>query len=154
VLYKSDGSTPINACQECIANGGLLHDQTSRDLLLEKITELEQTKEALRLNEARFESLLRITQHKFTSDQELMNLALEEALLLTGSSIVFIQNYDEKTNEFSRNSWSKEVMEECRITGSRSSHPLEKTGMWAEAVRQRRPIVFNDFHSLHSLMKG
>jgi PAS domain S-box-containing protein len=117
-------------------------------------TELERTRAALRLSEARLESLLRIMQHKFTSEQDLLDLALEEGVRLTGSRIGFIHCYDENSRHFTRNSWSREVMDECRITENQSCHPLDTAGTWAEAVRQRRPLIINDFHHPRSILKG
>jgi len=154
MYIKTDGSAPVNASIDGIDSTRVLPDKSGQATLLEEIAELRQTKAALRLNEARLESLLRISQHKFTTAPELMDVALEEALLLTGSKIGFINYFDEETRQFTRNSWSRDVMDECRICGSQTGHPLEEAGMWAEAVRQRRPIVINDFHAPHPLMKG
>ncbi len=33
-------------------------------------------------------------------------------------------------------------------------YELEKTGIWGEAVRQRKPIVLHDFQAAHPLKKG
>ena len=45
-------------------------------------------------------------------------------------------------------------MKECRVTNPQTIYDLDKTGIWGEAVRQRRPIVLNDFPAAHPLKKG
>ncbi len=109
---------------------------------------LRRTEEALRLSEARLESLLRIVQHRFASTQELLDFALEEGIKLTGSRIGFIHRYDEQSRIFTRNSWSRSVMEDCRLADRQTSHPLDSAGSWAEAVRSRLPVIVNDTRSL------
>ncbi|HBC89765.1 MAG TPA: hypothetical protein DCZ94_22735 [Lentisphaeria bacterium] len=112
--------------------------------------EIEQKK----LSEARLESLLKISHYKATGIQDLLDFALEEAISLTKSKIGYIYLYNEEKKEFILNSWSKDVMKECTITNPQTVYQLEKTGIWGEAVRQRKPILMNDFLSPHPLKKG
>jgi PAS domain S-box-containing protein len=80
--------------------------------------------------------------------------ALEEAINLTGSKIGYIYHYSEESQEFVLNTWSKGVMKECTITEPQTVYKLEKTGIWGEAVKQRRPIMLNDFAAPNPLKKG
>ena len=45
-------------------------------------------------------------------------------------------------------------MEECRVMEPETIYELEKTGIWGEGVRQRKPIMINDFHAENPLKKG
>jgi len=130
------------------------HDQTFILGIGHDMTEQKQAEEELKLNEARLESLLRISQLQDTALQPILDFALEEAIQLTGSQIGYIYYYDEATRQFTLNSWSKGVMRECTITKPQTVYDLEKTGIWGEAVRQRQPILVNDFHTPHPLKKG
>ena len=47
--------------------------------------------------------------------------------------------------KFTLNTWSQEVMQQCRIIEPQTVYHLERTGLWGEAVRQARPIIVNDF---------
>jgi len=118
------------------------------------ITERKLAEEEIKINEARLASLLRISQYSPTSSQELLDYALEEAIALTGSKIGFIYFYDETTQQFTLNTWSKEVMQECTVAERQTNYQLEETGIWGEAVRQARPIMVNDFQAPHPLKKG
>jgi PAS domain S-box-containing protein len=118
------------------------------------ITDRKIAEEALRLDEARLESLVKISEQSFDTVQELLDVTLEEAISLSRSKIGYIYYYDEKEKRFTLITWSKEVMKECTITNPQSIYDLEKTGIWGEAVRQRKPIVVNNFEAPHSLKKG
>lgn len=101
-----------------------------------------------------YESLVRLYELEFCSLQSLFDFALEEALVLTRSAIGFICFYNEDTNIFTLYSWSKNVMAECRVVEKPNSFCLETTGVWGEVVRQRKPIVVNNFSAPNPLKKG
>lgn len=124
------------------------------DELRSEIKEREQAQDEIKRNEERLESLLRISQFRTGSIQELLDLALNEAITLTGSKFGYIYHYDETKKEFTLNTWSDEVMKQCSITEQQTVYQLEKTGMWGEAVRQARPIIANNFQAPHPLKKG
>ena len=108
----------------------------------------------MRRNEARLRSLTSILQYPSDSVQAFLDYALNEAIQLTGSKIGYIYHYNEDRREFVLNSWSRGVMQECSIVSPESCYELDKTGLWGEAVRQRRPILVNDFPAEHLLKKG
>lgn len=118
------------------------------------ISERKKNEEEILRNEARLEGLLRIAQRKTASIQELLDYALEEAIKLTDSKLGYIYFYDDTSREFTLNTWSREVMNECSVRNAPSIYQLEKTGIWGEAVRQGKPIILNDFQSPHPLKKG
>lgn len=118
------------------------------------ITERKDTERILQESELRLGSLVRILQHTTNSIQELLDFTLEEAIKLTYSKIGYIYFYSEENKEFTLFSWSKQVMHECTIMNPKTLYKLEETGIWGEAVRQRKPIMVNDFHAPNSLKKG
>jgi len=108
----------------------------------------------LQRSEARLKSLLEILQMPIESVQEFLDFALDQALRLTESKIGYIYFYSEERKEFVLNTWSKGVMDECEVVEPQTCYELEKTGIWGEAVRQRKAIVLNDFQADHPLKKG
>ncbi|AFV25023.1 multi-sensor hybrid histidine kinase [Methanolobus psychrophilus R15] len=118
------------------------------------ITEIKKAVEELRLREERLKSLVDILQSRHDSVQEFLDLALNEAIKLTESKIGYIYHYNETRKEFALNTWSKDVMKECSIVQPQTIYRLEDTGIWGEAVRQRKTITVNDFHAPDPLKKG
>lgn len=118
------------------------------------ITDTKKINDELKADEERLESLLRISQYKTTNLQELLDYALHEAITLTKSKIGYIYKYDEEQRLFTLNSWSKDVMKECAIREPQTCYELDKTGIWGEAVRQRKAIIMNNYEATNELKKG
>lgn len=118
------------------------------------ITEQKTNQALIMQNQERLAALWEISQYKASSEIELLDFALEKAIRLTKSKIGYIYHYNEERREFILNTWSKEVMKECRIQEQQTIYPLDKTGIWGEAVRQGRPIIVNDYEAPHPLKKG
>lgn len=105
-------------------------------------------------SEERLRRTLNVLQRDFTSLQEMLDFALEESIQLTRSKIGYIYHYSEDKREFVLSSWSKNVMPECSVINPESCYELDKTGIWGEAVRQRKTIILNDFQAPNILKKG
>ena len=127
---------------------------TGVTIWFQDISERNNLEEEARINQLRMESLLRISQGTFDSVQDLLDFALDESIKLTGSKIGYIYFYNDVSQEFTLNTWSKDVMKECSINEKKTLYHLEKTGIWGEAVRQAKPIILNDFHGTSSIEKG
>jgi len=123
-------------------------EQKRNEVLIRRKTE------EVELNNQRLESLLKISQYQTNSIQELLDFALSEAITLTSSKIGYIYFYNETNKQFILNTWSKDVMQECKVMNPQTIYDLDKTGCWGEAVRQRKPIIINDYQADDSLKKG
>lgn len=130
------------------AEKGLIY-ASARDITSRILAE-----EELRRNEIRLKSVVNILQSQSKNRQEILDMALNEAIQITGSEIGYIYYYNEGKQEFTLNSWSKNVMEACRVVDPQTCYELSKTGIWGEAVRQRKPIIVNDFYADNPLKKG
>jgi PAS domain S-box-containing protein len=123
-------------------------------LIIHDITETKRMEEEILLEKARLRSILEILGSKHDSIQEFLDFALNEAIKLTNSEIGYIYYYSEKKEQFTLNTWSNDVMKECEITEPQIVYNLKGTGLWGEAVRQRKTIIVNDFHATNPLKKG
>ncbi len=122
--------------------------------LLRDITKRKRNEEEIKRNVTRLASLVRILQHRSENVQDFLDFALNEAIALTESSLGYIYHYHEARQEFVLNTWSKEVMSACGVMEPQTVYQLEKTGFWGEAVRQRRPMILNNFAAAHPHKKG
>jgi len=120
----------------------------------QEVSQRKLAEDNIRENEEWLLGLVNILQHPFTCAQEFLDFALAEAIRLTSSKFGYLFHYDQKDRRFFLNSWSKEVMRECTIAEPDSIYELEATGIWGEAVRQRKPIIVNDFAAHNPLKKG
>ncbi|MCB2195227.1 MAG: PAS domain S-box protein [Bacteroidetes bacterium] len=180
-LHKDDAQRAIQECEDALNNKGEFHpifrivrpDKTVRyieahaKVIYDKdgnalrmtgvnwdVTEKRLALEQIQKEEQRQRSILNLIQKNVDSTQEFLDLALNEAINLTESKIGYIYFYNEELKQFTLNSWSKEVMKECSLTDPQTCYELDKTGIWGEAVRQRKPIVINDYKAKNDLKKG
>jgi len=110
--------------------------------------------EALRLEQSRLEALLELSQMTKAPMQDITDFALEEAVRLTESEIGYLAFMNEDETVLTMHSWSKTAMEQCAVIDKPIVYPVETTGLWGEAVRQRKPIITNDYSAPNPLKKG
>lgn len=120
----------------------------------ERTSDLLETSQELAWNEERLQALLDISKCPATTIQELLDYTLEKVIRITGSKIGYIYLYHEDLQQFVLNTWSKEVMPSCTVANPQSVYQLDKTGIWGEVVRQRKPILVNDFAEENPLKRG
>ncbi len=147
-LLRKDGTRmPIDVSVAWLPGG-------ERQSIMRDITARVRGQELQRLEERRLRALVRLSELENRTLPELMDAALEEVVSLSDSVFGYIYYYSEETEQFTLHAWSKEVMESCSIPNPQRSYSLAETGVWGEAVRQRRPIVVNDFAAPDPLKRG
>ncbi|PIS46829.1 MAG: hypothetical protein COT17_06660 [Elusimicrobia bacterium CG08_land_8_20_14_0_20_51_18] len=130
--------------------------QGEMEYALEKIESEREKKKAsdlLLLNQSRLKSIVDILQNNPATIQELLDRALAEAIKLTDSRGGCIYFYDEDKKQVIPGVCSGDFMKEYPLRDSRNCCEPDKTGIWGESVRQRRPIVINNFGDRQSVKK-
>jgi two-component system cell cycle sensor histidine kinase/response regulator CckA len=129
--------------------------------LRQRIAELEaaeaerkRAEKAAKLNESRLEALLELGQMAEASLEQIADYVLEEVVELTRSKVGFLVFLDEDETSMTLHAGSKQVMEECSIEHWSTHFLVDEAGIWGEAVRQRRPIVINDYAVPNPHKKG
>jgi PAS domain S-box-containing protein len=80
---------------------------------------------------------------------ELMQKTTDEVSELTGSSIGFFHFVEEDQTTLRMQTWSTNALQLFHVPVSEGTHlSLDKAGVWAEAARQRRPLIQNNYGSL------
>jgi len=98
------------------------------------------------INEARLRLMHFSLDHSL--DEFLVEM-LNEAEILTGSLISFIHFVDENQESLSLQNWSARTKNDfCTAPGKDRHYPLTEAGVWADSIRQRKPVIHNDYDSL------
>ncbi|MDQ7786244.1 MAG: PAS domain S-box protein [Thermodesulfovibrionales bacterium] len=118
------------------------------------ITERKKAEEELKRNESRMIVLLELNKMMNSDIQDITSFVLEEAIHLTESKIGYLAFLDEGEKALTMYAWSKTAMQECQISDKPIIYSVETTGLWGEAVRQRRPIITNDYQMPNPWKKG
>jgi len=135
---------PVNIGNDKIGVGYYIRDITNQQIQQETINKISET------NRIIMDCMLK----PFTSVQEQLDYALFEAIKLTESQYGYINFYDENKKEFYLNTFTKEVISDCKITEKQTTYQLDKSGFWGEAVRQRKTVILNDFNASNSIKKS
>lgn len=104
--------------------------------------------------EARAKTLLELSHISHRPQGEIAEAALEAGIRLTDSAIGYIAFASEDESTLTMAYWSRSTMAECAVVDKPIVYAVEKTGLWGEAVRQRRPIITNDYEAPNERKKG
>ncbi len=126
----------------------------SYSALKDEIAQRRLTEEALRLDEARLETLFEMSRITNASEKQITDFALEQELMLTGSQIGLLGLVNDDESALTLHSWSEHVKQECAVRGETTHFPIEEGGLWAEAVRRRKPIIVNDYSEPNPYKRG
>jgi PAS domain S-box-containing protein len=136
----------------------LIHDENRNPkgywAIIRDISERKQNEKMIMLNAERSEALLEIGYMYDSSLSEITDYALEKAVEITQSSIGYLAFLNEDETVLSMHAWSAQAMKQCEIKDKPITYNVEETGLWGEAVRQRKPIITNDYTSESKWKKG
>ncbi|MEI6531062.1 MAG: ATP-binding protein, partial [bacterium] len=111
------------------------------------ITERKGVEEQIRLHEVHLQDLLSLHRMAKTGEKEILDFTLEASLRAAQSQFTFVGLMNADETVLTIHAWSKETMEQCAITEKPIQFPLAQTSLLGESVRQRRPIIVNDYFS-------
>jgi len=152
IMFKDGKTAPFEA------NGDILRgtDGTPYGLVFvcREIAERKRMDKELILNAQRLQTLLQLGQMTEAALKEITDFALEEAVRLTQSKIGYLAFLSEDESVLTMYSWSRGAMTACAIAEKPIHYPVAEAGLWGEAVRQRRPVITNDFSEPHPGKKG
>ena len=81
--------------------------------------------------------------------EELLQQALDEVERLTGSSMGFLHFLDEDQQTLSLPTFSTNTLQQmCTAKGQGRHYGVNEAGVWADCIRERRPVIHNDFAAL------
>jgi len=115
---------------------------SNRDISVQKRAE-----ENIRFNELRMAALLDLYERQALPVKEVCDFVLEASMPLTRSDIGFMGFLNDEETQMTIHSWSKSVMEQCKIHDKPIVFSIAEAGVWGEAVRRRRPFIINNYKS-------
>lgn len=116
--------------------------RTNEELQVE-VVERKRAEVVRHLNEIRLEAMLRLYSMKERSVKEISDFALENAVAITDSRIGCLAFLNDDESVQTLYSWSRNAADEGVVADKPVEFPVQTSGLWGEAVRQRRPIITN-----------
>ncbi len=116
---------------------------TANAELKASVEQLERAREEILFNQRRLEALVNLARLGDATPQDIADFALEEAVRLTRSRIGYL-HFIREDGSIEMHSWSREVRADCAAVAV-AHHGLARAGIWADCVRERAPVVHNDY---------
>ncbi len=98
--------------------------------------------------------LLNVCQMPDTKIKELSTSVLEECIRISESELGFFGFLNEDETVLTVDLWMGTAMESCAIHSKPLEFPCASAGIWAEAIRQRKPFIINDYRRPDARKKG
>ncbi len=115
------------------------------------VSDISEHRRAGNISQAR----IRITE--FAEDHplgDLLQKALDELCALTNSPIGFFHFVEPDQKTLSLQAWSTHtLLEMCTAEGKGRHYDIDQAGVWVDCVRERRPIIHNDYAALPASSK-
>lgn len=84
-----------------------------------------------------------------SSLEEVLQAALDMAERFTGSQIGFFHFVEADQENLTLQTWSTNTLNAmCKAEGKGLHYPISQAGVWVDCIRQRQPILHNDYASL------
>ena len=126
----------------------------SSEELREQYDELAEGEKRIRENEARLGYMLGFYEFSGKSEKELLDYAVEGAGIITESPLGYLAFLSIDESELTMYAWSKSAMAECSMQDRPIVYKTGKTGLWGEAVRQRKAVITNDYEAENVQKRG
>lgn len=77
--------------------------------------------------------------------EHLLHDGLEAGVQVTESAIGYLHFVNPDQETISLELWTEATMQQCTTVERVSHYPISEAGVWVDCVRQRRPVIHNDY---------
>lgn len=121
---------------------------------------IEDITEAVTLNQKcqdtalRLENLWRVSSRESITIKEVCDITLEAIVDITKSKYGFYGFISDDEKRMLVHAWSGETMKGCSVINKPLTFFIDESGIWAEAIRQRKSFIVNDYAAYNKAKKG
>jgi PAS domain S-box-containing protein len=126
----------------------------ANEKLRHQIKKQKRMESRIRLDEARLEALYQLSHMNQASLAEIAGFALDQGIKLTGSEVGFVGLLSEDESTYTLHAVSKDVMPACKVAGDPVHWGVAEAGVWADAIRQRKTLIVDDYSKHHPSKRG
>ncbi|MFH0821238.1 MAG: GAF domain-containing protein [Pseudomonadota bacterium] len=87
------------------------------------------------------------------SAKELLDSFVQRAVNMTESDMGYFAVLNDKGDLLTMLAWSVTAMDTCAMIDQPLLYPVKQTGLWGDAVRERCPVITNDYESSRRVTK-
>ena len=152
VKYPTDEIGYVHTISKAIKNS----DGTVTKLIgtSQNITERKKAERKQLFLQKRLEALWKISSLQDAKYSTICDNILHEIVAITESHYGFYGFLNDEEDTMTVFSWSRSVMSDCAMGDKPLLFPIEKSGIWGNAVRTRQPFILNDYQDACENKKG
>ncbi len=125
------------------------HRTNLEELVRARTEELARVNAQLMVNDRRLSAMLELSQRASSLDEPaLLQLGIDEAVRLTGSEVGYLHLISDDQQRIEFNTWSSSTEDRCDAA-YQNHFPVNKAGIWADAVRSKKAVVHNSVEATH-----
>ncbi|MFC2121118.1 response regulator [Bacteroidota bacterium] len=114
----------------------------------------KQSEDEIKLNTLRLKLQLELHTLIDAPRNQVLDFINENILILAQSKFAFVGLLDDSESKMTIHSWSKDTMAKCLIDDKPIIFSIAKSGIWGNCVRERKPIIINNYEDSHTNKKG
>jgi PAS domain S-box-containing protein len=118
------------------------------------ITERKRAQEEVVRHTTQTQAMLDLHLLSNEPQKRILDFVLEASLRISQSKYSFIGVLNESESVMMIHRWSREAMTECAMDDKPIEFPISKAGLWGDCVRNRKPVMINDYDALLPGKKG
>jgi PAS domain S-box-containing protein len=127
---------------------------TEKLVLLRDVTDYRRMEKVEVQHNSQIQMLLELHLRANESQESIMDYVIEAILKTTQSGYSWLGLLDEAMSVMTIHRWSRDAMAECAIIDKPIQYPIVEAGLWGECIRQRKPLLINDYDEPHPGKKG
>lgn len=143
-MVKKDGGIILVSFHGKIAKNEMGNFKQTHCIFQDITTTRQAEESTIRLKE-RLESLWNITKIADSDIKTISDHVLNEVQKMTQSKYAFYGFLDRNESEMILHAWSHETMDDCKTNKKTLHFPIDKAGIWAVAVKEKKILTINDF---------
>jgi two-component system sensor histidine kinase/response regulator len=124
------------------------HRSHLTELVQARTKELQAANRQLSLSDERLKAMFSLSQRTASlSEEELLQLGLEEAVRLTQSDIGYLHFVHADQETIQLYTWSANTLRNCKAVYE-NHYPVSAAGLWADSVRYQKAVIHNDYQHM------
>jgi PAS domain S-box-containing protein len=122
--------------------------------LEKRVEQLQKAKNDLEFLNRELSALQNLTSLAHADNKKICDHILYSLSKMTRSQYGFYGFVANDASEMNIYAWSPEAMTDCSVKVAPKHFPIKKAGIWAEAIRHKKPFIENNYNSAEASKKG
>ena len=152
LLIKSDNTRlPVEVTSSVFYNE---RGEKRSSMVIRDISQRKKYEEQLKATNQKLQALIDISMVFDANNKKIYDTVLNGVTKITNSDLAFLGFMNDDESIMTIYAWSGEAMKGCNVVDKPTEFPIDSSGVWAEAIRHRKPLILNDYNAENNAKIG